>query len=93
MILGLGQMPMCQELVTGGALQGMGKTLSCSLITIILTAARIPLALVLGRTGLGLDGIWWALTLTSVMKGIVFVIYYVWILRRLPREPQAAAHA
>jgi len=92
-ILGLGQMPMCQELVTGGALQGMGKTLSCSVITIILTAARIPLALVLGKTGLGLDGIWWALTLTSVMKGIVFVIYYVWILRRLPREPQAAAHA
>ena len=48
-------MPMCQELVTGGALQGMGKTLSCSVITIILTAARIPLALLLGRTGLGLD--------------------------------------
>ena len=44
---------MCQELVTGGALQGMGKTLSCSVITIILTAARIPLALVLGKTGLG----------------------------------------
>ena len=44
-------------------------------------------------TGLGLDGIWWALTITSVMKGIVFVIYYVWILRRLPHGTQAEAHA
>ena len=85
-ILGYGQMFMCQELMTGGALQGMGKTMSCSVITIVLTAARIPLAMILGQTSLGLDGIWWALTVTSIAKGVVFVGYYLWILRRLPQE-------
>lgn len=82
-ILGYGQMPMCQELVAAGALQGMGKTMSCSLITIVLTGLRIPLAMALGSTKLGLDGIWWALTITSIAKGAVFVGYYLWILNRL----------
>lgn len=90
-ILGLGQMPMCQELITGGALQGMGKTMSCSVISIILTASRIPLAMILGKTGLGLDGIWWALTLTTLVKGVVFVAYYLWILKKMPSEDSVTA--
>lgn len=80
-VLGYGQMFMCLELLTVGALQGLGKTMSCSLIMIILTAARIPLAMVLGRTALGLDGIWWSLTVSSMAKGVVFVGYYLWVLR------------
>ncbi len=83
-IIGFSQMFMCEELMTVGALQGMGKTTAASLITIILTASRIPLALILGSTSLGLDGIWWALTISSLAKGIVFVGYYSWTLKRLP---------
>ena len=74
-----------------GALQGLGKTMSCSVITIVLTAARIPLALILTRTHLGLNGIWWALTLTSITKGCVYVIYYLWVLKRLPKGSEAVA--
>ena len=85
-ILGIGQMPMCLELLTVGALQGLGKTLPSSVITIALTAARIPLALILTRTGLGLNGIWWALTLTSMAKGCMFVGYYLWVLKSLPGQ-------
>lgn len=88
-VLGYGQMPMCVELMTGGALQGMGKTMSCSVITIILTAVRIPLAFVLSRTFLGLDGIWWALTLTTIVKGILFTVFYFWQLSRLPCTQEA----
>lgn len=87
-VLGYGQMPMCVELMTVGALQGMGKTMSCSVITILFTAFRIPLAVFLSATSLGLDGIWWALTLTSMAKGAVFAGYYSWILHRLPRKPR-----
>ena len=83
-IIGYGQMPMCVELMTVGALQGMGKTMSCSVLTIIFTAARIPLAVLLAGTALGLDGIWWALTITSITKGIVFLAYYARTLGRLP---------
>lgn len=82
-VLGFGQMFMCEELLTVGALQGLGKTMSCSLMMIILTAARIPLAMVLSRTALGLDGIWWSLTISSMAKGVAFVSYYLWVLRRL----------
>ena len=85
-VLGYGQMFMCEELLTAGALQGLGRTMDCSLITIVLTAARIPLAVALSSTALGLNGIWWALTLTSMTKGIVFVLYYALVLRRLPVE-------
>ena len=53
-----------------------------SVITIILTALRIPMAIVLGTTALGLDGVWWALTISSIIKGIVFFIYYQRIMRR-----------
>jgi len=54
-----------------------------------LTAARIPLAVALTGTGLGLDGIWWALTVTSIAKGLIFVMYYLWILKGLPGKENA----
>ena len=80
-IVGLGEAFMCVELTTGGALSGLGKTHLCSLITIIFTGMRIPLALVLSGI-MGLNGIWWALTITSAVKGILFTITFLWIMRR-----------
>lgn len=82
-VIGYGQMFMCVELMTVGALQGLGKTMSGSVITIVLTAARIPIAVFLSGTALGLDGVWWALTVTSVAKGIVFTVYYIRTLHQL----------
>lgn len=67
---------MCVELATVGALSGLGKTKLCSIISITLTSARIPLALLLSETPLGLNGIWWALTSTSIAKGIVFYLTF-----------------
>lgn len=69
-ILGIGEAFMCLELMAVGAISGMGNTKLCSIITIILTGMRIPLALVLSRTALELNGIWWALTISSVAKGL-----------------------
>lgn len=71
-IIGVGESFMCAEIVTIGALSGLGKTKICSIISIVFTSARIPLALLLSRTSLGLNGIWWALTVTSIVKGILF---------------------
>lgn len=76
-ILGYGQLFMCMELMTIGALSGLGKTFQCSVISIALTTVRIPLALVLGNW-LGLNGIWWAFTLSSMAKGVCFFGYYLW---------------
>lgn len=82
-IIGLGEAFLCVEMLTIGALSGLGRTKICSIISILLTGARIPLALVLTRTGLGLTGIWWALTLSSIAKGIVFYFTFHKISRRL----------
>jgi len=72
-IIAIGEPFMCVEIVSSGAISGLGNTKLCSIISIILTGFRIPLAFLLSRyTSLGLHGIWWALTLTSICKGIVF---------------------
>ena len=80
-IIGFSEAFMCVELMTIGALSGLGKTKLCSVISITATSMRIPLAMVLSRTSLGLDGIWWALTLTSVAKGIIFYLTFRYQMR------------
>lgn len=82
-IIGFSEAFMSVELMTVGALSGLGKTHLCSVISITLTSARIPLAILLSGTTLGLLGIWWALTATSVVKGIVFVMAFYWIMARM----------
>lgn len=85
-ILGYSQVFMCVELLTVGAFAGLGKTLIPSILSILLTSMRIPLALVLSATALGLNGIWWALTISSFVKGIVFFLSYRFTLHRLPDD-------
>lgn len=82
-IVGFSELFLVIEIMTIGALSGLGRTRLCSVISIILTGARIPLALLLTHMGLGLDSIWWAMTLTSVAKGIVFYFVFRHISRRL----------
>ena len=82
-IIGYSEAFMSVELMTVGALSGLGKTHLCSVISITLTSARIPLAILLSGTALGLLGIWWALTATSVVKGIVFAMAFYWITARM----------
>lgn len=82
-ILGVSQMFMCVELTTVGALSGLGKTLLSSVISIVFTSARIPLAMFLGSTALGLDGIWWAFSISSIIKGILFFLCFIIVSRKL----------
>ena len=81
-IIGLSEAFLCVEITTIGAISGLGKTHLCSIISILFTSMRIPLAIVLGNTSLGLDGIWWALSSTTMIKGIIFTATFFWITRR-----------
>jgi Na+-driven multidrug efflux pump len=76
-IIGLSEPFMCVELLAVGALSGLGKTNVCSFISVILTVIRIPMAYALSRTALGVNGVWIALTISSVLKGIVLHIAFV----------------
>ena len=80
-IIGFSEAFMCVELTTVGALSGLGRTRLCSIISIAFTSVRIPLAIILGGL-IGLSGIWWALSITSIIKGIIFTCTFLWITRK-----------
>ncbi|MBU5485901.1 MATE family efflux transporter [Clostridium sp. MSJ-11] len=82
-ILSYSQLFMCIEITTAGAFNGLGKTVPPSLIGIIFTALRIPAALILSSEKLlGLNGVWWSISLSSVLKGIILTSWFVIYLNR-----------
>ena len=56
-----------------------------SLVGVIGNAARIPLSILLSATVLGLDGVWWSISISSIAKGTVLFIWFIVILRRYIR--------
>lgn len=85
-ILGTCQFFMCIEIGTAGAFNGIGKTLPPTLIGVIFNISRIPLALALSSTKLGLLGIWWSMSISSIMKGITSPIIYNYVLKHRLEE-------
>jgi Na+-driven multidrug efflux pump len=84
-ILGYSQLFMCLEIATGGAFNGLGRTIPPSLVGITLTGSRIPLALFLSQEHiLGLNGVWWSLSITSVIKGTVLFSWFLFLLYKHP---------
>ena len=82
-ILGYSQVFMCLEITTTGAFFGVGKTMIPSVISTIFTGLRVPAALILASSlALGVDGVWWSISLSSVVKGILLVIaFYFMVLK------------
>lgn len=75
-ILGFSQLFMCLEIATQGAFNGLGKTIPPSIVSIVFTSARIPLAILLSSF-LGVNGIWWAISISSMFKGVLLVLWYI----------------
>ncbi len=69
-IFGLSQLFMSIEIGAGGFLNGIGDTRTPALINSILNVARIPLAMAF-MPSMGVAGIWIAMSLTSVLKGLI----------------------
>ncbi len=92
-ILGLAQMPMCVDIVNGGAFAGYGRTLPPALASTLLVACRIPLCMALSRTALGLDGIWWSISLTCALRGVVSMGMICLFFRWQKKNPEKAASA
>ena len=86
LIVGLSEAFMDVEIVAGETISGMGKTNVTSLISILLTGLRIPLAMFLKSTSLGLDGIWWTFTLTSMAKGIALHIAFLAVCGKMKKD-------
>lgn len=79
-ILGYSQLFMCIEITTTGAFNGLGRTYIPSIISIVLTGARIPMAYILSKPELlGINGIWWSISMSSILKGVVLIIVYLYL--------------
>lgn len=75
-IIGYSELFMCLELMTVGAFNGIGKTYIPPIFSIIFTALRIPMAIVLSGP-FGLNGVWLSIALSSVLKGIILVFWFI----------------
>lgn len=82
-ILALSQLFMCTEAASAGTFQGLGKSLPPSLVGVALNMLRIPLAMALSVTVLKLNGIWWSITISSVLKGIILPLWLIYFMHRL----------
>lgn len=93
-ILGVSQLFMCTEAASAGTFQGLGRTIPPSLVGIVFTGLRIPLAMVLAQTSLGLNGIWWSISISSILKGLILPAWLlVFLLLRFGRSSCAGVSA
>lgn len=83
-IIGLSQIFMAMEMISNGVFSGIGLPKIPSIISIIFTALRIPLAIVLTHF-IGINGVWWSIAISSFLKGIIAVVVFQIIYRRRER--------
>ena len=77
-ILGFSQLFMCLEIVTCSIFKGLGRTYMTSIICIVLTGARIPIAYILSKPDLlGLNGVWWSISISSICKGTLLLSLFM----------------
>lgn len=84
-ILSISQVFMAIEITTSGAFNGLSKTGYPSAISIGFNLLRIPGAMFLSSAALlGLSGIWWTISMTSVMKGIAAFGGFIYLIYKTP---------
>ena len=79
---GYSQLFMMLEIVIQGVFYGMGRTIPPAIISISCNYLRIPMAFLFVSFGWGLSGIWWTICLTSIIKGIIILIWFLCIKRK-----------
>ncbi|PAT02444.1 hypothetical protein CI105_00295 [Candidatus Izimaplasma bacterium ZiA1] len=83
-ILSVSQMFMIVELGTAGAFNGLGKSYAPSIVGITFTGLRIPFSM-LFVTGFGVTAIWWVISVSSIVKGVLLVTWFLLLLIRMKK--------
>lgn len=81
-IMAFSQIFMMLELTTQGMFNGLGRTSPPAIISIIFNTIRIPLAILLAKP-MGINGVWWAISISSFFKGIILMMWYLLVQKRL----------
>jgi putative MATE family efflux protein len=65
------------EIILEGAFSGAGDTRPALFLSMPLTVLRIPVAMLAARAfGMGVAGVFWALTWTSVLRGLAMALWF-----------------
>lgn len=75
---GYAQMFSMIEITCQGFFYGLGRSRPPAIISILLNYARIPLAFFFVEIGMGLAGVWWAISISSMLKGAIALLWYVY---------------
>ena len=79
---GYSQLFMMLEITLQGVFYGIGRTVPPAIISISCNYLRIPMALLFVSFGWGLEGIWWTICLTSILKGIIILVWFLVIKKK-----------
>ena len=79
---GYSQLFMMLEITLQGVFYGIGRTVPPAIISISCNYLRIPMALLFVSFGWGLAGIWWTICLTSILKGIIILFWFLAIKKK-----------
>ena len=79
---GYSQLFMMLEITMQGVFYGMGRTMPPAIISVSCNYLRIPMALWFVSMGWGLPGIWWTICLTSILKGIIILVWFLLIKKK-----------
>lgn len=85
-IVGIVQIFMMFELTTQGMFNGVGRTIEPAAISITFNALRIPLAIFLAERMNSIDGVWWAIAISSVCKGTILPIWFSIVYKRIKKK-------
>jgi len=100
-ILGISQVFMCVEITATGAFNGIGRAIPPAIIGITGNILRIPFAYLLSYTlvdylpqfqswispeSVSATGVWWGLTVTSILKGSILFLWFTVLLYKHPEN-------
>ncbi|WP_052115828.1 MATE family efflux transporter [Porphyromonas crevioricanis] len=80
-IIGFSQLLMMCEIATQGLFYGCGRSMPPAIISIVGNYLRIPVAIYCINRGMGLEAIWWIISISSMFKGSV-ALFWMFILRK-----------
>lgn len=76
-IVGLSQMFMMLEITTEGLFYGLGRTYLPAGVSIVGTYLRIPMVLLFASWGWGIEAVWWAISISSMLKGLAMGYFFL----------------
>lgn len=92
-IAGYTQIFMMIEITSQGLLYGLKRSMPPAIISIVGNIMRIPIAIFLVFTlGWNELGLWWALGISSTIKGIAAFSYAVYILKKLEKDSSTGSN-